>query len=342
MSLTSLTRRKTLRAGMLTAAVGATLALSACGGSSTSSSSTSAAASPEAAASSAASSAPAESDAAAGGPIAVGAFGFGESKILAYLYAGALTAAGFEPTVTELTNREVVEPALESGEIQVVPEYLGTLTEFLNAKANGPDATPLASGDVEATLAAVQTLANAVGITVLTPSAAADQNAFAVTREFAEANGIATLSDLAAYSETNPVRLGGPPECPTRPFCQPGLEETYGLNVGDFVSLDAGGPLTKTALSQGKIDVGLVFSSDGGVAANDLVVLADDKSLQTVDNIVAAVNTAALSPALQDALNAVAEALTTEELVQLNKAVDIDRADPATVAQDWLVSKGLA
>lgn len=252
-----------------------------------------------------------------------------------------LASVGFEPTVTELTNREVVEPALESGEIQVVPEYLGTLTEFLNAKANGPDATPLASGDVAATLAELQRLANAVGITVLTPSPAADQNAFAVTREFSEANGITTLSELAAYSKDNDVRLGGPPECPTRAFCQLGLEDTYGMTVAEFVSLDAGGPLTKQALSQGKIDVGLVFSSDGGVAANDLVVLTDDKALQTVDNIVAAVNTASLTPALQEALDAVAAGLSTEELVQMNKAVDIDRADPETVAQEWLRSEGL-
>ena len=327
MTATSLARR-----GLAAAAVGLVLALSACG-SSTSSSSSSAAENTAASESSAA--------ATGSGPITIGAFGFGESKILANLYAGALAAAGFEPTITELTNREVVEPALESGEVQVVPEYLGTLTEFLNVKANGPDATALASGDVDATLAQLQTLANAVGITVLTPSPAADQNAFAVTRAFAEANGITTLSDLAAYSAANPVRLGGPPECPTRPFCQPGLEGTYGLKVAEFTSLDAGGPLTKQALSQGKIDVGLVFSSDGGVAANDLVVLTDDKALQTADNIVAAVNTASLTPALQAALDAVAAALTTEELVQLNKMVDIDRADPATVAQEWLTSKGL-
>lgn len=329
------------RRGLTAVSVGLALALSACGGSSSSSSSSAAASAPGAA-----SSAPVESSApaassAAGGPIAIGAFGFGESKILANLYAGMLASVGFEPTVTELTNREVVEPALESGEIQVVPEYLGTLTEFLNAKANGPDATPLASGDVAATLAELQRLANAVGITVLTPSPAADQNAFAVTREFSEANGITTLSELAAYSKDNDVRLGGPPECPTRAFCQLGLEDTYGMTVAEFVSLDAGGPLTKQALSQGKIDVGLVFSSDGGVAANDLVVLTDDKALQTVDNIVAAVNTASLTPALQEALDAVAAGLSTEELVQMNKAVDIDRADPETVAQEWLRSEGL-
>lgn len=328
--------------GLAVTAVGLALALSACSSSSTASSS-SATSSPEPAAS-AASSAPASAASqvpVAGGPITIGAFGFGESKILANLYAGVLAAAGFEPTVTELTNREVVEPALESGEVQVVPEYLGTLTEFLNAKANGPDATPLASGDVDATLVELQKLANAVGITVLTPSPAADQNAFAVTREFSEKNGITTLSELGAFSATSGIRLGGPPECPTRAFCQPGLEETYGVSVSEFVSLDAGGPLTKAALAQGKIDVGLVFSSDGGVAANDLVVLTDDKTLQTADNIVAAVNTAAFTPALQEALDALAAALTTEDLVNLNKAVDIDRADPATVANDWLKSKGL-
>ncbi len=334
----------------VTAAVGLALTLSACSSSSDASSSSSAAgsaaasAAPSTDATAVASSAPAASASAAptaSGPITIGAFNFGESKILANLYAAALTSVGYEPTISELTNREVVEPALEKGDVQVVPEYLGTLTEFLNAKANGPDATPVASGDAAATLEAVQQLANAVGITVLTPSPAADQNAFAVTKEFADANGIATLSDLAAYSQKTPVTLGGPPECPTRPFCQPGLEKTYGLKVGEFVSLDAGGPLTKAALTQGKIDVGLVFSSDGGVAANDLVVLTDDKALQTVDNIVAAVNTAALTPALQAALDEVNAALTTDELVQLNKAVDIDRGDPATVAADWLAQKGL-
>ena len=60
--------------------------------------------------------------------------------------------------------------------------------------------------------------------------------------------------------------LGGPAECPDRPFCQPGLEETYGLNFEEFRELDAGGPLTKTALQQGEVSIGLVFSSDGALA----------------------------------------------------------------------------
>lgn len=336
-----LTRRRRLPGLAITLAIGLTLGLSACSSSSDASSTSSAASTDASAPAASAPASSAASEPMASGPITIGAFNFGESKILANLYAAALTSVGYEPTISELTNREVVEPALEKGEVQVVPEYLSTLAEFLNAKANGPDATPVASGDVDATLTALQNLAGPLGITVLAPSPAADQNAFAVTKDFATANGIATLSDLAAYSQQNPVTLGGPPECPTRPFCQPGLEKTYGLKVGDFVSLDAGGPLTKAALSQGKIDVGLVFSSDGGVAANDLVVLTDDKALQNADNVVAAVNTSALTPALESALDAVNAALTTDDLVQLNKAVDVDRGDPAAVAAAWLAQKGL-
>ncbi|MFN8169391.1 MAG: ABC transporter substrate-binding protein [Candidatus Nanopelagicales bacterium] len=276
------------------------------------------------------------------GDITVGAFGFGESKILANLYAGVLTKAGYNATVKELTNREVVEPALEKGEVQVVPEYLATLTEFLNAKVNGPDAAPKASGDVDKTLAALTALATPLGITVLTPSAAADQNAFAVTRDFATKNSLTTLSELATFSQSNPVRLGGPPECPKRPFCQPGLEKTYGAKFASFTSLDAGGPLTKQALKQDKIDLGLVFSSDGGVAALDLVVLTDDKKLQNADNVVPAVKTDAVTPELTTALDGLSAVLTTEDLITLNKAVDIDRKDPAKVAQQYLQDKGLA
>ena len=138
----------------------------------------------------------------------VGAFGFGESKILANLYAGVLTKAGYTASVKELTNREVVEPALEKGEVQVVPEYLATLTEFLNVKVNGADAPAKASGDVDATLAALTALATPLGLTILTPSAAADQNAFAVSKAFATANNLATLSDLGTFSTANAVRLG--------------------------------------------------------------------------------------------------------------------------------------
>jgi osmoprotectant transport system substrate-binding protein len=197
------------------------------------------------------------------GSLVVGAANFGESQILANIYAQALKGAGFTPSVKPVTSREVYEPALEKGQLDVFPEYAGTLTEFLNKRANGKDAAPKASGDLDATITALKALAEPRGLSVLTPSAAADQNAFAVTKKFATANKLTKLSDLKGVKTS--LVLGGPAECPTRPFCQPGLEKTYGLKFAAFKSLDAGGPLTKTALRKGEIHVGLVFSSDGSL-----------------------------------------------------------------------------
>ena len=200
------------------------------------------------------------------GSLVIGAANFSESQILANLYAIALEAAGFDAEIRNVTNREVYGPALMRGEITVFPEYVGTFTEYLNKQQNGPDAEAVASGDLDATMQALRPLAQQVGLEVLEPSEAADQNAFAVTREFAEENDLRTLSDLAGYE--GELVLGGPPECPTRPFCQPGLEETYGLTFSEFRSLDAGGPLTKAALQEGEITLGLVFSSDGALSTS--------------------------------------------------------------------------
>lgn len=273
------------------------------------------------------------------GSVTIGAFNFGESAILANMYAKVLEKAGYQVTVKSLTNREVVEPALEKGDLDVVPEYVGTLTEFLNKKTNGKDAAPKASGELAATMMALTALAEPRGLVVLTPSPAADQNAFAVSKDFASKNKLTTLSDLSSFQ--GPLVLGGPAECPTRPFCQPGLEKTYGLKFSGFKSLDAGGPLTKQAIQKGDVQIGLVFSSDAGIEALGLQVLQDDKKLQTVDNIVPVVNKSKISDDLRAVLDKVSAALTTDELVALNKKVDVDRADPAKVAADFLQSKGL-
>jgi len=275
------------------------------------------------------------------GPIVIAAYSFGESKVMAQLYAQALQAQGIDTQVRELSSREVVEPALEAGDVGLVPEYLGTVTEFLNKKVNGTSAAAVASGDVEATSQELSKLAGPLGITVFTPSPAADQNAFAVTLAFAKEHGFKTVSDLSVYSHQNPLLLGGPPECPTRPFCQPGLVSVYGMKLSSFVPLDAGGPLTKQSLAQGKTDVGLVFSSDGGLGVQGLVVLDDDKHLQTADNLVPLISSSIATPQVRKILNAVSAALTTDLLVSLNKQVDIDRKDPAVVARAFLVAHGL-
>ena len=201
------------------------------------------------------------------GPVVVGGANFTESTILANVYADVLRAAGFDASVREVGNRELYLPALISGsELQVFPEYLSTATEFLNRQVNGPDAEPVASGDVQETVSALQPLAEQAGLVFGEPSEAADQNAFAVTQAFADQVGVSTLSELADACDDGSLVLGGPTECPDRPFCQPGLEETYGLQFDGFRELDAGGPLTKAALQQGEVSIGLVFSSDGALA----------------------------------------------------------------------------
>jgi osmoprotectant transport system substrate-binding protein len=202
------------------------------------------------------------------GKIKVGAANFAESQTLAELYKIALNAAGFQTTVQTAGNRELYEAALERGELHVFPEYAATVTEFLNQKINGKTAAPRASGDVTTTVAALKELGAKVGLTVGTPSTATDQNAFAVTKAFADKHGLKTLSDFAAKCGGKESVLAGPAECPVRSFCQLGLEKTYGITFGDFHQTDAGGPLTKADLTTGKASLGVIFSSDGSLAAS--------------------------------------------------------------------------
>jgi len=201
-----------------------------------------------------------------GGSIVIGAANFSESATLAEIYAAVLQDAGYSTEVRTIGNREVYLPALVSGELTIVPEYVGTLTEYLNLDQNGSDAEALASSDLEETMGHLEDLAEQAGLVVGAASDAADQNGFAVTAEFAQEHGVSTLSELA--EACGGVILGAPPECPERGFCQPGLEEVYGLNISEFRSLDAGGPLTKAALRNGEVALGMILSSDPDLATD--------------------------------------------------------------------------
>ncbi|MGH9190738.1 MAG: ABC transporter substrate-binding protein [Acidimicrobiales bacterium] len=270
--------------------------------------------------------------------VVVGSAPFAESAILANMYAKALEANGFKVTLKGgLGQREVYLPALERGGandgIDLVPEYVGTLLEFVNSNAGE------ASGDLDATVTKLRARLAPKGLTVLDPSPAADQNAFAVKRSTAERLKLAKLSDLAPVARQ--LTLGAGSECPTRPFCIPGLKQTYGIEFKAFRVLDSGGPKTKDALVAGDIDVGLVFSSDGAVAARDLVVLEDDRKLQTVDNIAPAIREDVRTDAVADVLNRISAQLTTTDLVALNKRADVDKEDPDALAEEWLRDHGL-
>ncbi len=263
----------------------------------------------------------------------IGAFNFTESAILAGIYEGALTDAGYNATVRpNLGSREVVAPALERGEIDLYPGYAATDLEFLNKGAG--EATP----DAQATTEKLRAALASKGGTALDPSPAVDANAFAVTKATADKYNLKKLSDLAPVA--GQLKLGGPPECPTRPFCQVGLVNTYGANFKEFKPLDVGGPLTVAALKGGDIDVGLLKSTDGSIPANGFVVLEDDKHLQNADNVVPIIRTVTVDDKVRQTLNKVSGALTTQDLTQLNKQADVDKEDPEVLAKDWLKKHG--
>ena len=137
------------------------------------------------------------------------------------------------------------------------------------------------------------------------------------------------------------LTLGGPPECPERPFCIPGFKETYGIEFGEFKPLDVGGPLTVEALKNGDIDVALLFSTSSVIGDEGWVVLEDDKNFQAAENITPVVRTEVLDDTITERLNAISAALTTEIITELNGRVEIHGEDPDGVAADFLESEGL-
>ena len=250
------------------------------------------------------------------------------------MYALALEDAGY--TVErryQLGSREVVLPALTSGEIDVYPEYVGTALEFLNEGAGE------ATGDTEASTELLRERFAEQGVDVLEPSDAQDKNGLVVRQETADTYGLSTVSDLADVA--GDLTLGGPPECPERPLCIPGYESAYGVTFGDFRSLDAGGPVTIEALSAGEIDVALLFTTDGVIAANDWVLLDDDQDLQPAENIVPVIRSEANTDAATEALDAVSAVLTTENVTEMIRQLRVDLADPAEVAETFLTDQGV-
>ncbi len=269
--------------------------------------------------------------------VVVGSAPFSESVIVARMYAGALENEGYRVNVRKgLGQREIYLPALQQGGanngIDLVPEYVGTLLEFVNRNAGE------ASNDVDASVRKLRSRLEGMGLTALNPSPAANQNAFAVTKTTADRLRLKTPSDLTPVAAQ--MTLGAGPECPTRPFCQPGLERTYGLKFKAFRPLDSGGPRTVDALKSGDIDLGLVFTSSAAVADPNLVVLEDDKKLQTADNLVPALRTDVVDDNIRRVLNKVSGELTTANLIQLNKRADIDKEDPEALAKEWLQQHG--
>ncbi|HEY8862654.1 MAG TPA: ABC transporter substrate-binding protein [Candidatus Dormibacteraeota bacterium] len=265
------------------------------------------------------------------GTIVVGGFGFPESSILAQVYGQALAHDGFTITYKlNLGSREVVAPAIKSAQIDLYPGYAATDLEYYNNKAGE------ATGDATATTAKLNSYLQPLGLVALTPSAAVDQNAFAVTKETAAKYSLTKLSDLAPVA--GQLTMGAGPECPTRPYCTPGLEKTYGIKFKAFKALDTDGPLTRAAFNNGTIQVGLVFSSDGDLNQLGLVVLQDDKHLEAADNVVPIIRTAVANDEAKKVLNNIDAKLTTADLVAMNSQVSLQHMDPDVVAKTYLTA----
>ena len=269
--------------------------------------------------------------------LGVASFDFAESRLVAEIYAQALEGQGIEVRrELGLGPRELVQPALRQGLVDVVPEYLGSALTSVEPAA---EVDPSAPGDVRRHLAAA---VEPWGLRVLEPSGAQNQNGLAVTRATAERLSLEVTSDLRGAAAE--LTIGGPPECPDRPYCLPGLAHAYGLSFAEFRPL-ADQAYVRQALDDRVIDVGVLFTTDGALAGGDLVLLGDDRGLQPAENVVPVVRADALEAPGGDrvaaTLDAVSGHLTTANLRFLNWRVSVAGNDPADEAHAWLVRQGL-
>ncbi len=272
--------------------------------------------------------------------LTIGSAGFTESDLLAQMYAQLLSRAGYKTSILTVSNRELYEPALETGQIDVVPEFAATFADWLNAKVHGTDAKPVGSPDLDTTMDALRALAAPRGLTVLPPGRAVDQNAFAVSADYAREHRLKTLSDLGASGLK--VRLAAGDECVQRPYCAPGLRQDYGIDVTGVDPKGVGTTPAKRAVQQGRDQMVLTTTTDATLDQFGLVLLADDRHLQNADYVVPVVNRARAGGAgVTKALGRLNDVLTTSDLADLNEQVDNWRRLPADVARAYLRDKGL-
>jgi osmoprotectant transport system substrate-binding protein len=271
--------------------------------------------------------------------VIVGSTNFPEQLTLGELYSQVLEANGYPVTRKfNLGNREIVEPAIESGQVDLVAEYLATLLAFVDKDSKIAKPTT----DPKETQTGLQKALDPKGLTVLDYASATDQNGFVVTQATASSKNIKKISDLAPIGNT--LILGGPAECPQRPFCALGLKNLYGITFKEFKPLDSGGPLTIAALEGKQIDVGTLYTSDANIVAKNFVLLEDDKHLQLADNIAPVVRNALLTKddgTLKRLLNSITAKLSQAELNDMNKQVGVDKKDSKDVAAAWLKKQGL-
>jgi osmoprotectant transport system substrate-binding protein len=269
---------------------------------------------------------------AAGGSLTVGAKNFSGASVISQLWAQALQKKGYSITFRDnLGATEIVYPALKNGDIDAYGDYQGTLLTFLGGQP---------TGNTQSTYKALTAKLAGTGIVASTPAPAVDVNGFYVMAKTAQKYHLKTLSDVAKVASK--LTFGGPQECQARPLCLGSTEQgLYGLQFKEVRKLDAGGPITTSALSNGDIDVGLLFTGSS-VLPKGAVLLTDNKGLQPADNPVFLVRKAKATSGLLAVVNAVSAKLTTAAYSRLTLEVQNQKLDPAAVAGQFLKQNHLA
>jgi glycine betaine/choline ABC-type transport system substrate-binding protein/ABC-type proline/glycine betaine transport system permease subunit len=268
--------------------------------------------------------------------ITVGSKNFTEQFILGEVYAQALKAAGYKiKKQLNLGSEQIALKALNGGTVSAYPEYTGTiLTSFCKVKDKDVNHNPAAAFTQAKDCMAKK------DITAESPSPFTDSNGFAITQETKQKlGGIDSLSQLKDKAPT--LRVSGPPECQQREDCLLGLQKVYGLKFKKFVSIDIA--KRHEVLKNGQTDVGEVFTTDGQIKADNLVLLKDDKQLFPPYNATLLVKSSVADKAGPDfakTVDAVTHGLTLEVMQELNSRVDLDKEKPAQVASEYLHEAG--
>jgi osmoprotectant transport system substrate-binding protein len=270
--------------------------------------------------------------------IKIGSDGFYESKLMAEIYGQALEHNGYtvDRTGIGLGTRKVSAPALESGKIDLKPEYIGSGLAYYDATKTTGDPASNASA-----LAAILS-GKGGGITVLNYSPAADQNAFVVTQTTATKYHLTTMSDLTAVATQ--LKFGVATDCATNAVCAAAIKAAYTIDLSSALPLSACDQPMVDALKAGTIDVGELCSTQPDIAQNSWVVLTDDKHTQPADNIAPLVRNDYLAKvdktSFETILNNISAKMNTADLTKLNAEYSFDKKDISVIAKEWLTTNG--
>ena len=270
------------------------------------------------------------SSAGGGSTIVVASQQYYSNEIIAELYAQALENAG--RTVDrqyQIGQREIYLPELESGSIDLIPEYGGNLLQYYDKSSTASDAEAIA-----------RALADALpsGLRVLDAAEASDQDSYTVTRATADEYSLGSIGDLGRIGGT--VTVAANSEFATRPYGTDGVRAAYGVDITVLGVEDSGGPLTVKALTEGQAQAADIYTADPAVEQNDLVVLADPQNLILPQRVTPLVSSR-IDDAAAEAIGGVNARLTTDELRGLNRRSTVDQRSSADIARDWLSSQGL-